>query len=158
MGGDLPARPANAALPSFIVQALKAPDSGNLDRIQIVKVWLEGTGYKEKIFNVALSGSRQPDPRTGAVPPVGNTVDLKTATYSNTIGAGELSAVWSDPDFDAAKPAVYYVRVMEIPTPRWTILLAVKRHLPLPTKRDATIQERAWASPIWYAPTPRAGG
>ena len=158
MGGDLPTKPASAARPSFIVQALKAPDSGNLDRIQVVKVWLEGTGYKEKIFNVALSGGRQPDPRTGAVTPVGNTVDLTTATYTNTIGAGELSAVWSDPEFDAKKPAVYYVRVLEIPTPRWTTLLAVRHHLPLPTKRAATIQERAWASPIWYTPTPGAAG
>ena len=158
MGGDLPARPANASGPTFIVQALKAPDSGNLDRIQVVKVWLDGTGYKEKIFNVAISGGRQPDPRTGAVPAVGNTVNLSTATYTNTIGAGELSTVWSDPQFDASKAAVYYVRVLEIPTPRWTTLLAVKRHLPLPTKRAATIQERAWASPIWYTPTSRAAG
>jgi hypothetical protein len=156
MGSDLPARPVDAARPSFIVQALKAPDSGNLDRIQVVKVWLEGTGYKEKIFNVALSGGRQPNRRTGAVPPVGNTVDLTRATYTNTIGAGELSAVWADPEFDPAKAAVYYVRVLEIPTPRWTTLLAVKRHLPLPTKRAATIQERAWASPIWYTPPPHA--
>jgi hypothetical protein len=158
MGGDLPTRPANAVRPSFIVQALKAPDSGNLDRIQIIKVWLEGTGYKEKIFDVALSGGRQVNPRTGAVQPVGNTVDLQTATYTNTIGAGELSAVWRDPEFDAAKAAVYYVRVLEIPTPRWTTLLAVKRHLPLPSKRSATIQERAWASPIWYTPTTGPAG
>jgi len=101
---------------------------------------------------------RLPCPRTGAVPPVGNTVDLTSATYTNTIGAGELSAVWSDSEFDAGKAAVYYVRVLEIPTPRWTTLLAVKRHLPLPTKRAATIQERAWASPIWYTPTPHAAG
>ena len=153
MGGDLPVRPAGARRPSFIVQAVKAPDSGNLDRIQVVKVWLEGTGYREKVFNVALSGGRRPDPRTGAVPPVGNTVDLATGAYANTIGAVQLRTVWTDPEFDPAEPAVYYVRVLEIPTPRWTTLLAVKRGLPLPTKRAATIQERAWASPIWYTPT-----
>jgi hypothetical protein len=152
MGGDLPARPARAASLSFIIQAIKAPDSGNLDRIQMIKVWLDGTGYKEKVFDVALSGNRKPDPHTGKALPVGSTVDLATGTYTNTIGATQLQAVWKDPEFDPAHPAVYYVRVLEIPTPRWTTLLAARRHLPLPTTHAATLQERAWASPIWYMP------
>ncbi|HEX3887876.1 MAG TPA: DUF3604 domain-containing protein [Phenylobacterium sp.] len=152
MGADMPARPAAAKAPSFIVQAMKAPDSGNLDRIQVVKVWLDGQGYKEKVFDVALSGGRKVNPRTGRAPPVGNTVDLKTGKYANTIGAPVLQTVWRDPEFNAATPAVYYVRVLEIPTPRWTTLLAIKRHLPFPPNRDKTIQERAYGSPIWYTP------
>jgi hypothetical protein len=153
MGSDLPARPAAAKAPSFIVQAMKAPDSGNLDRIQVVKVWLDGQDYKEKVFDVALSGGRKVDPRTGKTPAVGDTVDLKTGAYTNTIGAPVLQAVWRDPEFDGSRPAVYYVRVLEIPTPRWTTLLAIKRHLPFAPGRDKTIQERAWGSPIWYTPS-----
>ncbi|MBS0361564.1 MAG: DUF3604 domain-containing protein [Proteobacteria bacterium] len=152
MGGDLPQRPAGAGAPSFILQAMKAPESGNLDRIQVIKVWLDGQGYKEKVFDVALSGGRKVDPKTGKAPAVGNTVDLKTGAYKNTIGAPALQTVWRDPQFDPAKPAVYYVRVLEIPTPRWTTLLAIKRHLPFPANRPTTIQERAWGSPIWYTP------
>ena len=152
MGGDLPKKPADAKAPSFIVQAMKAPDSGNLDRIQIVKVWLDGTDYKEKVFDVALSGGRKVDPKTGKAPKVGDTVDLKTGKYTNTIGAPVLQTVWRDPQFDAARPAVYYVRVLEIPTPRWTTLLAIKRHLPFAPGRAKTIQERAYGSPIWYTP------
>ena len=131
---------------------MKDPNTGNLDRVQIVKVWLEGGDYREKVFDVAWSGDRRPDPRSGKVPAVGNTVDLKTATYSNTIGAGQLGAVWRDPEFDAKTPAVYYVRALEIPTPRWTTILAAKRGLPIPTRGPTTIQERAWSSPIWYSP------
>jgi hypothetical protein len=152
MGGDLPFRPAGAGAPSFIVQAVKDPDGANLDRIQIVKVWLEGGDYKEKVFDVALSGGRKVDPRTGKAPAVGSTVDLKTATYKNTIGAATLQTVWRDPEFDAAKPAVYYLRALEIPTPRWTTYLAVKRNLPIPTTSPATLQERAYSSPIWFTP------
>jgi hypothetical protein len=151
MGGDLPAKPA-AKAPSFIVQAMKAPDSGNLDRIQIVKVWLDGADYKEKVFDVALSGGRKVDPKTGKAPKVGDTVDLKTGRYANTIGAPVLQTVWRDPEFDASRPAVYYVRVLEIPTPRWTTLLSIKRHLPFAPGRAKTIQERAYGSPIWYTP------
>jgi len=152
MGGDLPPRPAAAAAPSFIVQAVKDPDGANLDRVQVVKVWLEGGDYKEKIFEVALSGGRKADPRTGKAPPVGNTVDLKTGTYKNSVGASVLQTVWRDPEFDPAKPAVYYLRALEIPTPRWTTLLAIKNGLPIPTKAPATIQERAYSSPIWFTP------
>lgn len=153
MGGDLPSKPAQKKAPSFVVWALKDPNNANLDRIQIVKVWAIGGKHSEKVFDVALADGRKPDAKTGKVAPVGNTVDLKTATYQNTIGDTELSAVWTDPEFDASVPAVYYVRVLEIPTPRWTTYLAVKHNLPLAKNVAATIQERAWTSPIWYTPT-----
>jgi hypothetical protein len=153
MGGDLPSRPASADAPSFIFQAAKDPTSGNLDRIQVIKVWLEGGDYKEKIFNVAWCSDRSPD-AAGKLPPVRNTVDLKTATYTNSVGAPFLQAVWRDPEFDPSKPAVYYARAIEIPTPRWNTILAVKRNLPLPAHLPATIQERAVSSPIWYTPPP----
>jgi hypothetical protein len=152
MGGDLPARPAGSGAPGFIVQAAKDPMSGNLDRIQVIKVWLDGGAYREKVFDVVWSPERKRDPKTGRVPAVRNTVDLKTATYANSVGAATLSGVWRDPEFDPAKHAVYYARVLEIPTPRWTTILAVKRDLPLPTQVPATIQERAISSPIWYTP------
>jgi len=139
MGGDLPVKPGSAKAPHFVVWALKDPNGANLDRVQIVKIWTEGNDYREKVFDVALSGGRKPDPKTGHAPPVGDTVDLKTATYKNTIGTTQLSAVWTDPEFDASKPAVYYARALEIPTPRWTTYLAVKRNLPLPDNGHATL-------------------
>jgi hypothetical protein len=151
MGADLPLRPAGSGAPRFLLQAIKDPDGANLDRVQVIKVWLEGSGYKERIYDVAMSGGRRDDAR-GHAPAVGNTVDLKSGAYRNTIGAAVLTADWKDPDFDAAKPAVYYARVLEIPTPRWSTLLAIRNHLPLPASAPATIQERAWTSPIWYAP------
>jgi hypothetical protein len=156
MGGDLPARPGTSRAPGFIVQAAKDPQSGALDRIQIVKVWLDGDTYREKVFDVVWSPERQRDPKTGRVPAVRNTVDLATATYANTVGAATLSGVWRDPEFDPRTPAVYYARAIEIPTPRWNTILAVKRGLPLPTHLPATIQERAVSSPIWFTP-PGAG-
>jgi hypothetical protein len=156
MGGDLPAASKGARAPAFVIQAAKAPESANLDRVQVIKVWLEGSAYRERVYDVALSGKRRADPRTGRAPPVGDTVDLKTATYRNTIGAASLQTVWRDPDFDARTPAVYYARVLEIPTPRWTTILAAHYHLALPKNRPATIQERAWSSPIWYTPAPAA--
>jgi hypothetical protein len=155
MGSDLPFRAAGASAPSFILQAVKDPDGANLDRLQIVKVWVENGQNKEKIFDVALSGGRKTDPRTGKAPAVGSTVDLTTATYKNTIGAATLQTVWRDPEFDAAKPAVYYLRALEIPTPRWTTYIAAKNGLPLPTSSPATVQERAYSSPIWFTPTGR---
>ena len=108
--------------------------------------------YQEKIFDVALSDGRKRDPATGLVPPVGNTVDLKTASYSNSIGDAELGAVWEDPEFDPTAPAVYYLRVLEIPTPRWSTILAAKAGAPIPDNAPAIIQERGWSSPIWYYP------
>jgi hypothetical protein len=152
MGGDLAAAPKAGAAPRFAVQALKDPTGANLDRIQIVKVWLSGDGFKEKVFDAALSGGRKVDPKTGKAPPVGDTVDLKTGAYDNTIGAKMLSAVWRDPQFDPKTPAVYYARVLEVPTPRWSTLTAIANHLPIPKRAPPTIQERAWTSPIWYSP------
>jgi hypothetical protein len=152
MGGDLPVRPAGRKAPRFLLQAMKDPDGANLDRIQIIKVWLEGKNYKEKVFDVVLSNGRKKNPRTGRATGVGNTVDLKTGKYTNTIGAPVLTTEWQDPQFDPAKPAVYYARVLEIPTPRWSTLLAIKNDLPIPADAPATIQERAWTSPIWYTP------
>jgi hypothetical protein len=150
MGSDLPERPAEATAPTFAVSALKDPKAANLDRIQIVKGWLDTKGKAhEKVFDVALADDRKPD-ADGKVPPVGNTVDLKTATYTNAIGDPELSIVWSDPEFDPSQPAFYYARVLEIPTPRWTTYDAVSLGIEPP--EPATIQERAWTSPIWYAP------
>ncbi len=155
MGGDLPPKPAGAEAPTFAVWALKDPQSGNLDRVQIVKGWYENGYGWEKIHDVALSDGRRPDPKTGRVPPVGNTVDVAKATYTNSIGDSQLATVWTDPDFDPALHAVYYVRVLEIPTPRWSTYDAAALGIePLPDV-PATIQERAWSSPIWYTPDPK---
>jgi hypothetical protein len=158
MGGDLPARPAAAKAPGFIVQAAQDPQSGSLDRIQIVKVWLEGGDYREKVFDVVWSPGRTRDPRTGRVAPVRNTVDLKTGAYDKAVGAPTLSGVWRDPEFDPKKPAVYYARAIEIPTPRWSTLLAIQRDLPVPTHVPSSLQERAISSPIWYTPAARSRG
>ncbi|MFT4047227.1 MAG: DUF3604 domain-containing protein [Solimonas sp.] len=152
MGGDL-VPSAKARAPRFAVQALKDPDSGNLDRIQIVKVWLERGTAQEKVFDIVWAGNRRRDARTGRLPAIGNTVDLGSARYSNRIGAAELATVWSDPEFDAAVPAAYYARVLEIPTPRWTTYVAVNNGLPLPDRVPPTIQERAWTSPVFYRPS-----
>jgi hypothetical protein len=154
MGGDLPAKPAGAKAPTFAVWALKDPDSGNLDRIQIIKGWYQNGYPWEKIYDVAWSDNRTPDPKTGKLPPVGNTVDITKATYKNSIGDNRLSAVWTDPDFDPSQHAVYYVRVLEIPTPRWSTYDAVALGIKPLEEVPATIQERAWASPIWYTPDP----
>jgi len=151
MGGDLP-KGASGRAPTFVVWAVKDPNAANLDRVQVVKVWLDGDDYREKVFDVAWSGARKPDPATGKVPAIGSTVDLHKATYTNSIGAGQLATVWRDPEFDPKRPAVYYLRALEIPTPRWTTILAAKRGLPIPTHGPTTLQERAWSSPIWYAP------
>lgn len=150
MGGDLPA--ATAKAPSFVVWAVKDPDSGNLDRIQIVKGWSKNGQTFEKIYDVAWAGTRKPDPATGKLPSIGHTVNLVTATYTNTIGAVELKTVWTDPDFDPSLDAFYYARVLEIPTPRWSTIQAVQLGRVPPDGVPATIQERAWTSPIWYTP------
>ena len=135
---------------------MKDPDSGNLDRIQIVKGWTKNGQTFEKIYDVAWSGKRKIDPRTGKLPPVGNTVNISTATYKNTIGATELKAVWTDPDFDPTLEAFYYARVLEIPTPRWTTIQAHQLGIAPPDVVPATVQERAWTSPIWYTPSVEA--
>jgi hypothetical protein len=151
MGGDLPKKASKA--PTFAVWALKDPESGNLDRIQIIKGFINKWGRTdEKIYDVALSDDRKADPKTGKIAPVGNTVDVKNATYTNDIGDTQLSVVWTDPDFNLKQKAVYYVRVLEIPTPRWSTYDAVKSGLPIPEGIPLTLQERAWSSPIWYTP------
>jgi hypothetical protein len=153
MGQDLPKMASTAKAPSFAVWALKDPESGNLDRVQIIKGFINKWGRTdEKIYDVAWSDNRKPDPKTGKLPPVGNTVDVKTAKYTNDIGDTQLSAVWTDPDFDPKQKAVYYVRVLEIPTPRWSTYDSVNSGLPIPEGIPLTLQERAWSSPIWYTP------
>ncbi|MGH8691778.1 MAG: DUF3604 domain-containing protein, partial [Burkholderiales bacterium] len=151
MGGNLSTAPAGKA-PTFVVAAMKDPDGANLDRIQVIKGWIQGGETFDKIYDVALSDGRTVDPATGKAPPVGDTVDLKAASYTNTIGAAELSAVWTDPDFDPSVRAFYYVRVLEIPTPRWSTYDAAKLDIAPRKDMQATIQERAWTSPIWYTP------
>jgi hypothetical protein len=149
MGGVLS---ASATAPTCTVYAGKDPQGANLDRIQIVKGWVDANGEpQDKVFDVVWSGSRKPG-ADGKLPPVGNTVDTKTAKYTNDIGAAELLGSWIDPAFDPKQHALYYVRVLEIPTPRWTTYDAVRNNLPLLASVPATIQERAWTSPIWYTP------
>jgi hypothetical protein len=151
MGGDLASAPRGAS-PTFLVAALKDPYSGNLDRIQIVKGWLDGRGtLREKVYDVVWSGGRTPG-RDGKLPPVGNTVDVARATWTNTIGTPELIGVWRDPDFDAGERAFYYARVIEIPTPRWTAYEALRFGVDMPDEVPMTTQERAYTSPIWYTP------
>jgi hypothetical protein len=151
MGGDLKAAP-QGKVPTFLVAALKDPISGNLDRYQIVKGWLDDKGEThEQVYDVAWGGDRKPGP-DGKVPSVGSTVDVENATWKNTIGAPELIAVWKDPDFDPKQEAFYYGRVIEIPTPRWTAYDAKRFSLkPLPGT-PMTVTERAYTSPIWYTP------
>jgi hypothetical protein len=151
MGGDLRAAPAGKS-PTFLVGAMKDPLSGNLDRVQIVKGWVDAKGARqEKVYDVAWSDNRKPG-ADGKLPPVGNTVDVATATWTNTIGASELITVWKDPDFDPKLRAVYYARVIEIPTPRWTTYDAKYFGLKIPDEVPKTTQERAYTSPIWYTP------
>ena len=151
MGGDLPANKAGKQAPSFMVYALRDPIGGNLDRIQIIKGWYDGKQQHEKVYDVAWSGDRKPG-KDGKVPPVGNTVDAKTASWTNTIGASELGAVWTDPDFDPQQKAFYYARVLEIPTPRWSTYDAFRFGVTIPAEAPVSTQDRAYTSPIWYAP------
>jgi hypothetical protein len=152
MGGDLPAVAGLPKAPSFIVWAVKDPNSGNLDRIQIVKGWTKQGQSFEKVYDVVWAGDRKADKWTGIVPPIGSTVDIESATYTNSIGAVELKTVWTDPEFDPSLHAFYYVRVLEIPTPRWTTIQAKQLGIAPPDVVSPTIQERAWSSPIWYTP------
>jgi hypothetical protein len=154
MGGDLQAMPSGkGSAPSFVVWAVKDPTSGNLDRIQVIKGWTKNGQSFEKIFDVVWSGDRKPDKWSGRVPAIQSTVDLEKATYTNTVGSTELKTVWTDPEFDASLHAFYYARVLEIPTPRWTLIQAVKAGLTPTDVVTLTGQERAWSSPIWYTPT-----
>ena len=149
MGGTLK---GDAGAPSFTVWAMKEADGANLDRIQIVKGWVDAQGEpQDRVFDVVWSGDRKPDAE-GKLPAVGNTVDLKKATYTNTIGSPELMGGWTDKDFEPQQHALYYMRVLQIPTPRWSTYDAVRASLPLLEDVPATVQERAWTSPIWYMP------
>jgi hypothetical protein len=138
--------------PSFTVWAVKEVDGANLDRIQIIKGWVDAKGEpQDQVYDVVWSEGRTRD-AAGKLSPVGNTVDVTKATYTNRIGSAELIGRWSDPSFDPQWPALYYVRVLQIPTPRWSTYDAVRSGLPLLKAVPATVQERAWTSPIWYTP------
>jgi len=152
MGGDLTNAP-DGKVPTFLVAALKDPIGANLDRYQIVKGWMDEKGeLHEKVYDVAWSGDRTPG-KDGKLPPVGNTVDVAEATWTNTIGATELIKVWKDPDFNPNQKAFYYGRVIEIPTPRWTAYDAKYFGLTgIDAKIPMTLQERAYTSPVWYTP------
>jgi hypothetical protein len=151
MGGELAKAPKGKA-PTFMVYALRDSVGANLDRIQIVKGWMDAKGkLHERVFDVVWSGDRKPDAR-GKLPPVGNTVDLEAANWTNTIGASELGTVWTDPDFDPKNPAFYYARVIEIPTPRWVLYDKVRLGAEIPKDAKLIHQERAYTSPIWYTP------
>jgi hypothetical protein len=158
MGADLPAMPqgGKGTAPTFVIWAVKDPTSANLDRIQIIKGWTQNGQSFEKIFDVAWAGDRKPDKWTGRVPAIKSTVDIEKATYTNDEGSTELKTVWSDPEFNASLHAFYYARVLEIPTPRWSLIQAVKAGVPPPDVVPLIGQERAWSSPIWYTPSTEA--
>jgi len=150
MGGDLTKGPKGRA-PTFLIRSVKDPVDANLDRIQVVKGWLDSHGKThEKVFNVTVSDGRKII--GNLVAPVGNTVDVKTGAYSNAIGSPELTTLWSDPEFDPDLRSFYYVRVLQIPTPRHTLYAAVALNQNPPAGYPTSIQERAYSSPIWYTP------
>ena len=153
MGGDLYSAPKDKS-PTFLIGALKDPYSGNLDRIQIIKGWMDKNGKThEKVYDVAWGDADTREPGAdGKLKPVGNTVDVVNATWTNTIGDPELITVWKDPDFDPSLRAFYYARVIEIPTPRWTAYDAKRFGIKMSEEVPMTTQERAYTSPIWYTP------
>ena len=152
MGGDLTKAPKGKA-PTFMVYALRDPIGANLDRIQIIKGWLDKDGKtQERIYDVAVSDGRKIGKDGRCKTPVGNTVDLEAANWTNTIGASELASVWTDSDFDPKEKAFYYARVIEIPTPRWVLYDKVRLGAEIPKEAKLIHQERAYTSPIWYAP------
>jgi hypothetical protein len=152
MGGDLSKAPEGKKAPTFMVYALRDSIGANLDRIQIIKGWMDEKGKThEKVYDVVWSDDRKPD-KNGKLPAVGNTVDLEAANWTNTIGASELATVWSDPDFDAKEKAFYYARVLEIPTPTWIVYDMVRFGVKAPKEAKLIHQERAYTSPIWYKP------
>jgi hypothetical protein len=150
MGGELKAADSKGGAPTFAFWAMKDPESGNLDRVQIVKGWSSDGTSQEKVYDVTWSGDRQIDPETGKLPPVGNTVNLQTLEYTNDIGKVALFGTWTDPDFNADQNAFYYLRAIEIPTPRWSMFDAKALGIPHPEDLQQVIQERAYSSPIWY--------
>jgi hypothetical protein len=151
MGGDLQQAPSGKS-PTFLVAALKDTIGADLDRLQVVKGWLDSKGdVQEKVYDVAWSGNRKPG-ADGRLPAVGNTLDMKTATYTNTIGTPELITMWKDLDFDPSLKAFYYVRVLEIPTPRWILYDSVRFGVTMDPKVPMVEQQRTYTSPIWYHP------
>jgi hypothetical protein len=151
MGGDLSAD-ENGKSPTFLIAVTKDPDGANLDRAQIVKGWVDANGEtREKIYEAVWAGDRQLN-ADGKLPALGDTVDVAKATYANSIGSAEFVKMWQDPEFDPSQRAFYYLRVVEIPTPRWTAYDAVRYNLDLPKEVPMKTQERAYSSPIWYTP------
>ncbi len=150
MGGDLKSA-TKGQTPELLIRALRDPEGANLDRVQVVKGWMDKKGNThEKVYNVAWSGERKLNQK-GKIAAVGDTVDLSIPTWTNTIGSAQLETLWKDPDFNASEKAFYYVRVLEIPTPRWTAYDAVRFNIKNPDKNiKMKIQERAYTSPIWY--------
>ena len=154
MGGNLPPASEGKSAPTFMVYALRDPVGANLDRIQIIKGWLDKDGEtQERVFDVAVSDGRKIDADGRCRTPVGNTVDLEAANWTNTIGAAELASVWTDPAFDPKLKAFYYARVIEIPTPRWVLYDKVRFGAEVPKEAKLIGQERAYTSPIWYTPS-----
>lgn len=152
MGADLPA-PGSNDVPSFVIHALKDPNNANLDRMQIIKGWLDSNGEShERIYDLAVSDGREINADGRCETPVGNTVNVAEATYTNSIGSAALQVYWQDPDFDPEHRAFYYIRVLEIPTPRWTTYDAKVYGVEIPEGAPTSIQERAYTSPIWYTP------
>jgi hypothetical protein len=151
MGGDMRAQSGEKS-PGFVVRTLRDPDGANLDRIQMVKGWMDSSGTThEKVYDIALSDDRVAGP-DGKAPPVGDTVNVGEASFKNSIGDAMLFAYWQDPEFDPSENAFYYVRVIEIPTPRWTAYDAKIFDIDMPDEMPMKLQERAYTSPIWYAP------
>ena len=152
MGGDLKSAPAGAA-PSLMIRAMRDPDGANLDRVQVIKGWLGSDGKtQERIYDVAVSDGRKIGADGRCKTPVGSTVDVADASYTNSIGDALLMAHWKDPEFDPKQRAFYYVRVIEIPTPRWTAYDAKRFGIKMPKEVTMTVQDRAYTSPIWYTP------
>ena len=152
MGGDLVANDKDGKAPVFLLRAVKDPVGANLDRLQVVKGWVDNAGeQQERVYNVAWSDDRSLD-ASGNLTAVGNTVELSSGRYTNTIGQSEFSLKWTDPDFSAQQSAFYYVRVLQIPTPRNGLLDSLALQLDEPPRGPKTIQERAYSSPIWYTP------
>ena len=153
MGGQMKPAPRAGMRPSFLISALKDPQGANLDRVQVVKGWLDAAGAThEKVFDVAWSDPAKRKRAGGKLPAVGDTVDVARARYANSIGAASLSTAWSDPEFDPRVRAFYYLRVIEIPTPTWVAFDALRYKLKLPGNIPLKSQERAYTSPIWYNP------
>jgi hypothetical protein len=151
MGADLPRRSGDAA-PKFVVRAMKGPQSAALQRLQAIKVWVEGGESREKVIDVACSDGAVPN-AAGRCPESGAAVDLSDCSYSPDKGDTELAVTWSDPEFEASERALYYFRAIENPTCRWSTWDSLRLGRPLPEKTPATLQERAWSSPIWYVPS-----